>query len=144
MRIECPGCGAAYEVREELLPPGRPVRCTRCGRSWVPLEAPAPAGSGAAPVERPVEAEAPVRRRPIPLRVRSRLAAPAAQEEPAPGLRTPTDSPREERELVAPLLAWAASLLVVAGAVVALWVWRAELMAAWPPAARLFQALGGG
>ncbi|HWX50349.1 MAG TPA: hypothetical protein VNZ61_20050 [Roseomonas sp.] len=45
---------------------------------------------------------------------------------------------------MAPLLAWAASLLVVAGAVVALWVWRAELMAAWPPAARLFQALGGG
>jgi len=143
MRIECPGCGAAYEVREELLPPGRLVRCTRCGRSWVPLGAPAPAGSGAAPVERPAETGAPVRRRAVPLRVRSRLAAPAAQEEPAPDLRMPTESPREGRDLWAPLVGWAASLLVVAGAVVALWVWRAELMAAWPPAARLFQALGG-
>ncbi|RKK00289.1 zinc-ribbon domain-containing protein, partial [Teichococcus wenyumeiae] len=41
MRIECPACGAAYEVPEHLLTrpdgtPARPVRCLRCGQEWQP------------------------------------------------------------------------------------------------------------
>ena len=39
MRIVCPICSAAYEVRETLLVPGRQVRCARCSEEWVPLAA---------------------------------------------------------------------------------------------------------
>jgi len=46
--------------------------------------------------------------------------------------------------MAGPLLAWGASLLLVAAALLALWVWRAEVMAAWPPATRLYQMLGLG
>jgi hypothetical protein len=41
------------------------------------------------------------------------------------------------------LAAWAASVAAVVGMLVALWVYRVEVVAAWPPAARLFDVLGG-
>lgn len=156
MRIECPGCGAAYEVREELLPPGRLVRCTRCGRSWVPVGVATPSGEGPSPGEAPPAKDAPVRRGFLPLRVRARLAAPVAAE-PAPPALVPVAAEPIERARAgsspvaapqifpwnSPWVAWAASLLVVLAAVVALWLWRGEVMAAWPPAIRLFRAVGG-
>jgi hypothetical protein len=45
---------------------------------------------------------------------------------------------------LAPALAWAASLAVLAGVVGALVYYRADVIAAWPPAARLFSAFGLG
>src|SRR4051794_8734172 len=38
MRIACPSCGAAYDVPENRLMPGKPVQCARCGTRWAPLE----------------------------------------------------------------------------------------------------------
>ncbi|MDJ0386662.1 zinc-ribbon domain-containing protein [Roseomonas sp. E05] len=142
MRIECPGCAAAYEVREELLPPGREVRCARCGQAWVPL---APAAAPLPAEERLASpSAAPPGRRPMPLRVRPRLGAPAAPPEPPPrALPPPEEPPEPPPGLAAPLIAWAVSILVVAGALAALWVWRAEVILLWPPAARLLQGDGG-
>ncbi|WP_200306072.1 hypothetical protein, partial [Paracraurococcus ruber] len=39
--------------------------------------------------------------------------------------------------------AWAASLLSLAGMLAALWLFRVEIVAAWPPAARLYLLVGG-
>ncbi|MXP63638.1 hypothetical protein E0493_09790 [Roseomonas sp. M0104] len=147
MRIECPGCAAAYEVREEMLPPGREVRCVRCGRAWVPVPVPVPAGAAPAPRPLPAvrSAEAPPPRRPMPLRVRPRLGAPMAEAEPPPALPPPeTPAPPPPPAYAAVLSAWVVSALVVVGALAALWAWRDDLVALWPPAGRLVQALGGG
>jgi hypothetical protein len=40
------------------------------------------------------------------------------------------------------LRAWVASLVVVLGGALAVLVFRSQVMAAWPPATRLFAALG--
>jgi predicted Zn finger-like uncharacterized protein len=137
MRIECPACGAAYEVPEHLLTrpdgiPARPVRCLRCAHQWQPAaqapEAPSPA---------PAEAAAPGPAVPQPV-LPARHAAPAQlQAGPAPARAAHADD-----GVMAPLLAWAASLALLALAM-ALLVWQREaVMAAWPPAAHLFRALG--
>lgn len=62
---------------------------------------------------------------PPPLRVPERPLVPA-DSRPSPSLAR----------------AWVASLALVIGAVLALLVFRGKVMEAWPPAARLFAALG--
>ena len=37
MRIACPECSAAYDVPAERVPPGKGVRCARCGGVWTPV-----------------------------------------------------------------------------------------------------------
>lgn len=140
MRIECPACGAAYEVPEHLLTrpdgtPARPVRCLRCAHQWQPA-ALAPEGP-AASTQAPAETSAAGLAVPLPV-LPARQAAPTQlQAGPAP-LRTL----REESGLSAPLLAWAASLALLAVALMVL-VWQRDAVtAAWPPAAHLFQAMG--
>jgi predicted Zn finger-like uncharacterized protein len=127
MRIVCPGCTAAYEVRDALLAPGRAVRCTRCGEQWVPLDDAAPAAPkvfGEAPGPSPQEQSDAALPRPTAM---ERLAShPAQLPGAAFGLRA----------------AWAASLvalLLVGWGIIA---WRTDLMRAWPPSARLYDAIG--
>jgi predicted Zn finger-like uncharacterized protein len=143
MRLTCPTCAAVYEVPDRLLAGGarRPVRCSLCGAVWVP-PVPAPEGreaeTGAVPT--PPDVGAP---------------APPPEAPPASGpLRAPPPwpPPRDEPPLAAPearggglalAAAWLVSLALVAGGLAALWIWRAEVSAFWPPAARLFALLGG-
>ena len=128
MRIVCPTCSAAYDVRDALLAPGRAVRCTRCGEQWLPVKAarPDPAEAGFERSVLPPEDQyqpAP----PPPLTAMERLASqPAPLPQASLGLRA----------------AWAASLVVVL-----LFGWgvitlRTDLMRAWPPSTRLYQAIG--
>lgn len=128
MRIVCPVCSATYEVRDELLVPGRAVRCARCNEQWVPVETPGsapPAQVGELPT--PDAAQARSAADPPPLTAMDRLASQPAQ------------VPRASNRLPA---AWAASvallLLLAWGAV----TWRADLMHAWPPSTRLYGAFG--
>lgn len=128
MRIVCPICSAAYEVRDALLAPGRAVRCARCGEEWVAIPASPPP-----PPEAAEEPPAPTTPQQQPAAAPSRLTAMErlASQPPAPppaslGLRA----------------AWTASfvvLLLFGWGVVA---WRADLMHAWPPSTRLFDAIG--
>lgn len=126
MRIECPNCAAAYDVPESMLSPGRQVRCARCGQGWAPVAAPppepAPRRSGTAPVQ-PVSALS--------------VGLPPLRPEP---LKRAGPEPRGGHGA---LWAWLLSLLVVAAVLAALWIWRDQVAAAWPPAARLFQAISG-
>ncbi len=48
----------------------------------------------------------------------------------------------EEGSRMAPAFAWVVSLLILGAALGGLVVYRREVMAVWPPAARLFSALG--
>ena len=50
--------------------------------------------------------------------------------------------PTERRGGVLPVVAWIASLVLLAFLVGAAYAWRAQIMAAWPPSERLYAALG--
>ncbi|WP_419899682.1 zinc-ribbon domain-containing protein [Roseomonas sp. USHLN139] len=130
MRIECPDCAAAYDVPEALVAPGREVRCVRCAHAWVPRPALLPALAEEAAAE-PVEA--------LPLRSEAPRLPPARAEEQLPAVIPPP--PRASRAPV--VVAWIASLLLVAGGCVALWHYRLAIVAAWPPSARLFGWIAG-
>ena len=158
MRIACPACNAAYDVPDRLIGTGRRLRCARCGHDW---EVQQPAVPGASAVDDPV--------RPPTGRPQARLQAPPGPEpEAPPGPDLPPPPPHSALRRAPQVLdqealprsgggdaaasplrfldglwaAWAASILVVLAFLAALLVFRAEIAAAWPPAARLYMALG--
>lgn len=117
MILTCSACSTRYIVDPVLLgPEGRTVRCASCGHQWhqkAPADFP-----------RMLEPEPP----------------PQAPPPRAPGSNLP-GFPRRSRQPGA-AVAWAAlvlALLVVFGAAVAA---REAVVAAWPPASRLYAALG--
>jgi predicted Zn finger-like uncharacterized protein len=139
MRIACPACSAAYEVPDALLGKGRRLRCTRCGHAWMatpPAAEPAPPATAPPAPPRPAAGPSPIE--PPPL-VPMPRRPPQVIDPPLPQLG---DAPA--RQEFNPLLwaAWIGSVLLVIAALVLLWAYRAEVVAAWPPAARLFLALG--
>ncbi|WP_165943556.1 zinc-ribbon domain-containing protein [Roseicella aquatilis] len=138
MRIICPTCGAAYEVPDHLAVPGRSLRCRKCGHAWrLPPgeEAPAESEGPAAPPEAPRAASPPLAAA-VPLPPIAAMRGAPAMEAPPP------QAPAMEGSEWPLRLAWAASILAVLGLVLALWVFRVEIVAAWPPAARLYLIFG--
>ncbi len=117
-----------YEVPDALLARARRVRCVRCGTAWVVEAAAVAMPEPVAPAPAPVVVVAPPPEPPAP-RPAVRAMVPPPPPAPSGG----------------PLLAaaWIGSLLLLAGGATAAWTFREEVMAAWPPAARLFAALGG-
>jgi len=134
MRITCPSCHAAYEVPDGMLGAARKVRCARCAFEWLP--------------EPPIAPPPPPSEPPPPLRVEARPERPPRLE-PLPPLPPPERMPASamrQRSRPPPVLA---SLAVLAISVVVLvslgwaaYAWRAEVMHAWPPSQRLFEAFG--
>lgn len=141
MRIDCPSCAASYDVPDTKLAGRKTVRCVRCGHQWAPGPVPEPADPP--PPAPPSPPPLPDSDRPDPERAdsdwadrgraqtaadpgRSRLASPATPPPGRFGLR----------------LAWAASGLVLAMALAAAFVWRAEVVRVWPPSLRVYAALG--
>jgi predicted Zn finger-like uncharacterized protein len=135
MRIVCPACQAAYDVPDSLLVPGRAARCARCGEEWVPLAEPM-AHEPPPPVREAEETEPP----------------PPFDDPPAPpdltGItamdRLAGQAASVHRSSVALRAAWAASVLLLILLIAAALFWHADLARAWPPSARLFDALGLG
>lgn len=134
MRIACPSCGAEYDVPDRLLAgAGRTLRCSRCGTDFaLPQVAPAAVAVPPAPPPAPEPAAVPAAPEPEP--------EPPSAPVPPQGERHPVANGRSAQAALLP--AWVASLLVVGGGAVALLLFRAQVMAAWPPATRLFAALG--
>ncbi|WP_170979483.1 zinc-ribbon domain-containing protein [Roseomonas sp. HF4] len=137
MRIACPSCAAEYEVPDRLLAgAARRLRCARCAAEF------ALPGTGAAPSPAPLPAAPPA------------AAPPEAAPRPEPPPADPPSSPRvplaathaapEPGSDVALRRAWAASVALVLGAAASLLLFRGAVMEAWPPAIRLFAALGLG
>jgi predicted Zn finger-like uncharacterized protein len=138
MLIECPKCAAGFQVPERLLRDrARPLRCGQCGTVFPIPAPPAPEPMALRPPEPP----------PAPAMEEPRSApAPLAEElqpEPEVARDTPPEAANEasSRGLRA---AWAASIALLIGGGLAAIIKRDVVMEAWPPAARLFAALGLG
>jgi predicted Zn finger-like uncharacterized protein len=146
MRVACPECAAEYHLPPALaarVAEGRSVRCARCGASWVP-EAPGgedEAGDTAVPMDAPAPPQAFEAGEPPPRPSSAPLPSPS----PSAAAETAEAGAPEGRSggRVAGL-AWGASVLLLALAAGAAWHWRVDLVEAWPPAARVFIALGAG
>ena len=136
MQIECPSCSAGFEVPERLLRDRtRPLRCSQC-RTVFPMPAP--------PMPEPEPAARRAPEPPPPRAVEEPPPAPVIKElrpEPEPAAETPPEAANEasSRGLRA---AWAASIALLIGGGLAAIIKRDVVMEAWPPAARLFAALG--
>jgi predicted Zn finger-like uncharacterized protein len=143
MRIVCPNCSAAYDVPDGLLTGRKAVSCARCGKEWQPAEA-------AARPEQPVvtRLEAP------PLPVRTVQVESEAEAETVIAERRGLSGGdwAIDRLMAAPLpppgprlalrFAWVASVVIILAGLGGALVWRADVMAVWPPSTRLFAALG--
>ncbi len=137
MQLVCPSCAASYSVPDALIGTGRNMRCVRCQHDWF----------ATAPVEVPVEV-------PMPDPVVEAAAEPEAV--PAMPIHTlpvkPKAPPRKTgaAPVAAPggkpsallILAWVASIGLVAAGGWALWAYRAPLAEFWPPLIRLYTLLG--
>jgi predicted Zn finger-like uncharacterized protein len=134
MRIVCPTCDATYEVPDALIGAGRRLRCAKCAHEWL-VEPPSPAGPGPEPGPGPAPppaAPVPMASVPPPMVEPRRPAPPPAAAAPAGG-----------RFAAAALwAAWIGTVLLLAGAVAGAWIWRDPIMAAWPPAARVYLLFG--
>ncbi|HVZ09856.1 zinc-ribbon domain-containing protein [Rhodopila sp.] len=154
MHLTCPHCAAVYEVPEGSLRPGRRAQCARCGTRWVPAqdETPSPQADAELTLADPQAEEVPAHD-PAPQAAAESPAAtpPSAPPETAvtvPAATVPAGPTAMDR-LVAQAphtsqvglrAAWMASILVLAAAVAAAFIWRADITTAWPPAVRV---LGG-
>lgn len=124
MILSCPACSTRYLVDPALLgPDGREVRCAKCGNQWLqtpPEDLPEP------PPLPPLEPEI----RSIP-------------DDVVPGEAAATNLPAIPRppSRRSSGVAWALLLLLI-GIFVGGFAARQEIVAAWPPAARLYERLG--
>jgi predicted Zn finger-like uncharacterized protein len=144
MRIVCPSCSAAYEVPDSLVTAGRTVRCARCGGEWTPVQAGAvERESEITPMEAPPsDFSEPVAITTPPAPVSD--ATPVAEPSPRPSsamdrLAVQSAPPSSRLRL---RLAWLASLVLLALLCFAAYAWRADIVEAWPPSARMYAAFG--
>lgn len=127
MRLACPACAAEYDVPEAVLAAAtRAMRCARCQQVWTPqATAPEPAGRPAAP--------------PLPFHIEpASRALVTAQPVPA-DTRLLAPDPPHRRSLGA---AWVLTAAVLIAGLVGAVAQREAVMAAWPPAARAYAAVG--
>ncbi len=124
MQIVCPACQAVYEVPQAVLMATPRVQCARCDNDWAPSLHPEPLPG---PPPRPT----------------AMSDADFAGRASADVSREPLAPPLEKAPLeLAPLLGWAASLVLLIGLAWAGLHWRDHVMHAWPASTRLFAALG--
>jgi predicted Zn finger-like uncharacterized protein len=118
MIVTCPSCSTRYIVDPKALgASGRMVRCASCKHTWMQAQ----------PVDmpRPVDVDpAPDSVRPIP-----------------PGSNLPAFT-QPQRTGPAQAIGWLALLVVLFGGGVGLIVARNDVVALWPPAARLYDIVG--
>jgi predicted Zn finger-like uncharacterized protein len=149
MILTCPNCSARFMIDGGALgPTGRTVRCGACGHSWLqlpeqggpetePEQAAAPeaalamAQAGAAAAAAAAEAAAKEEDR-GKRRSRRRVMEPEAE---------PEDGARRKRGF-ARVLVWFAFVFVLTAIVLGGIQYRQEIVRIWPPAFRLYQALG--
>ena len=153
MRIECPGCDAAYEVPEAQIRPGRSVRCVRCAVQWRPGGELPEAVMAASLVEPPGEVpfvhdepaahdELPVHDEPVRdgvVRLRqSGVPAPlaAAGETVAQGTGTVV------RKLATWRMGWMASLILLGGLRASATYWRMAIFFNDPATTEIYTMLG--
>jgi len=134
MILTCPSCGTRYRAESaNFAPPGRHVRCAKCGYLWFHAVAePEPAAS-AAPFG-PIPAQ-PERPQTLGAIVTERKAA-----EPDPRRMTAEEEPRGSRLL--PALGIILVLLLLAAVGWTAVQYRPTVVRLWPGSARVYGAVG--
>jgi predicted Zn finger-like uncharacterized protein len=158
-RIACPSCGARYDVAAGVIGPGgKNVRCARCGEVWLARpegeEAERPAQWPEPPPPRVRDPGEEPRPRPearpgsyTESRTESALPPmrPAPPPRTAPAWTEPEPAPvpvRKRRAGAGALVAWAATLVLLAGAGYGAVTYPQAVIEAWPASARLYAMLG--
>lgn len=144
MILTCPACATSYFIRDDAMgPDGRKVRCQSCGEVWratpdEPLELTLTpqATAAAAPVVPPASSPAP---EPEP--------APASlAETPAPELprafRARADRQKKLRRAAAHGVVWAGLASVFVGLIAAAFLFRVQIVQAFPRAASAYAMIG--
>ena len=123
MILACPTCRTRYQVDDKALAQagGRTVRCANCGHSWYcAMPPPAP-----------------------PLRARERpLAEPPPAAEPRAAVTAPPPTRPGRSSGHHSGLAWVVVILLIGGALVGAILGRDRIVARWPEAGRLYDAVG--
>jgi predicted Zn finger-like uncharacterized protein len=139
MRIACPSCQAVYDVPPKMAARRR-VRCARCRHEFVPdsLDESPPAAEPRVDMQAVMPIADPV----------PRLTWPEPPVGPADRLHVdigpsivPRPQPSSRARGIETAMALSLSVLVLCAAGAAAYVWRSDVMAAWPPSQRLFRAL---
>lgn len=121
MILTCPNCATRYQVDAQAFSTqGRQVRCAKCEYSWF---------------QPAIEAEEEAPRR---LDIEEDTGREITGEEPPP---PPVRSRRRRRRMSA-LIAWLVLIVIVGGLGAASYLFRYEIVAAWPQAATLYDMLG--
>ena len=122
MILSCTACGTRYLIDPALLgPEGRVVRCAKCGHQWTQTP----------PEDLPRQVALP------PLESDFR-AIPGAARPPGTNLPALPPSPKPRSGVIA----WAVLILIVAGLGGGVVLARHDIVAAWPPAAKLYELAG--
>ena len=134
MILTCPECSTRYQANDAAFqPPGRRVRCAKCGHSWHQA---APVAEVEAEVAPEVEVEPPpVQAAPAPAPKTRAQAAPEAAEAP-PAKR---GFAMDRLALAGGWLGLAVVVLLIGWAAVS---YRQQVAALWPQSATLYAALG--
>jgi len=149
MRIACPSCDTTYQVPDSRLTPGKMVRCARCDNKWLPVrEAEDAVAAPESAVAKP-DAQAMAAPPDVAPEASSASAASDAASATAPPGPTVTAMDRLTASAVPAhrprgglIGAWAATFVVLAGAVAATVVWRDAVVRAWPPSGRILATTG--
>ena len=145
MRIVCPTCSAGYEVPDQLLMPGRIVRCARCNGEWAPAPSVLPSEPEPfpppppPPPPPPVEPEEPL---PPPAPAAETADSPVISEVRRSAMARLAAHPATPRPSSALRLAWAGSIILLVLLIAMAIAWRSEVTTLWPPSARVYSALG--
>jgi predicted Zn finger-like uncharacterized protein len=133
-------------AKAEALPPPPEARPRPLPAPPGPLPPPPVPPEAALPADEPLAAEAPAGETEAAAETRAGRATPpllAALRRQAKAIEPPLAQPPPAEADTALRLAWAGSLLLLLLLGLALWLFRDEIVAAWPPAARLYLMFGG-
>lgn len=137
MILTCPACATSYFVPDEAIGPnGRRVRCKSCGHDWrVTLE------------DEPLELSAATEEPQADAGFGKREEAPESlAETPAPELprafRAKAEQKRRMRRAATQGVAWAALAVVLLALFGAAYVFRLQIVQAWPQAAAVYKFVG--
>lgn len=141
MILTCPACATSYFIRDEAVgPEGRKVRCQSCGEVWratpdEPLEltlTPEPVAAAPTPKSTP---------EPEPTPTVASLAETPAPELPR-AFRARADRQKKLRRAAAQGVVWAGLASVFIGLIVAAFLFRVEIVQAFPKAASAYKFFG--
>jgi len=146
MILTCPECATSYFVDDSRIKVGRQVKCSNCGARWVAqTEAGAATPAAPAPAAAPKPASAPTKAFVVDDLVvegpetPAEAAAAAAAAKAAKPAKPETSARREANGKV---MVWAGSAAVIVALVVAVLVFRDQVVRAWPASGKAYTSVG--